>query len=46
MAEKDVATTVDEKDYEHHLTWRLAVLHRYRAVVQRRFEGYGPAEGI
>ena len=22
MAEKDVATTVDEKDYEHHLTWR------------------------
>lgn len=22
MADKDVATTVDEKDYEHHLTWR------------------------
>ena len=22
MAEKDVASTVDEKDYEHHLTWR------------------------
>ena len=48
MAEKDV-TAVEEKDYEHHLTWRgwlSFIVIALCIVVFGCFKRYGPAERL